>query len=283
MPVRTLVVKEASPEHLSWRARIARAEKPVRDMFLAWVQDLQSQLTDSEIVRSLITRSTASIDHVLQAVTFRPQLGPIVEREAIREFEQTLRMVDHRLHVSLNIRDPNFAKAVADHEARLVREVTAETRRAIANMIDRGYRNGSHIDLVASEIRQSVGLTSRQAQAVMNFADGLTARGVAPDKVGERAIRYARQVRARRAQTIARTETARAAVLGRLQSYDQAAAHGLFDTAIAQLEWSAVQDDPTEICGQLDGQRVPLGETFDGLLPPAHPNCRCSVHLVLDR
>ena len=38
-----------------------------------------------------------------------------------------------------------------------------------------------------------------------------------------------------------------------------------------------------EICEPLDGQEAALDEPFDGGIfrPPAHPNCRCSVGLVI--
>jgi SPP1 gp7 family putative phage head morphogenesis protein len=279
--VRVHIVKEATPEQLGWRARIVSAERPLIAAFLLWVEQLHQQITDISVAHAVITRSTAAFDHVLQAVSFQPVLQPITLQEAERAFEDLIRDLQPSTRLSFDLHDPHFDVAVRDHQARLVREVNRETRRAIANMIERGYRQGMHPYDVAPQIRAAVGLTSRQAQAVLNYGDAMTKRGVKPQTMVDRTMRYAERMRTRRARTIARTETARAAVTGRLESYEQAAARGLFDTATAELEWSAVQDDPTEICAKLHGTRVPFGSTFDGLLPPAHPNCRCAVHLVL--
>lgn len=274
--------KEASPEHLSWRARIAAAEPAIIRTFLKWVTDLQAQVTETDISNALITRSAGIFDQVLRAVTFAPNLAPIAEHEAEREFD---RIIDAGRNIgiglSFDLHDPNFARAVQDHQAALVRDVTKETRRAIANIVERGYRSGTPTRDLAPLIKDTIGLTARQAQAVVTYAESQSRLGIRPDIVSDRAIRYSRRLRARRALTIARTETARAAVQGRLASYDQAAGRGLFDTSTAELEWGAVQDDPLEICAQLNGTRVPFGSTFDGLLPPAHPCCRCEVHLVL--
>lgn len=281
MPTIVYIAKEATPEQLGWRARIAAAEKPLIGSVLAWVASLHAAIDEAEITRAVITRSHTALDHVLQAITFSPDLATPTVAEAEREFARIAG--GHGMRLSFDLRDPNFTTAVQEHEARLVREVTTETRRAIAAMIDRGYRNGTHTLDVAREIREAVGLTSRQAQAVLNYADAQRKLGVRPDVVADRAMRYAARMRTRRAQTIARTETARAQVQGRLQSYQQAADKGLFDVATAELVWSSVQTDPTEICAILDGERVPFGETFNGLLPPAHPACRCSVHLDLSR
>lgn len=283
MTVRVIVAKETTPEQLGWRARIAANEGPVASGFLTWIAELQAQIQVEQITAALASRATSAFDHVLQAVAWRPQLVPAAAHEAEVTLDSLLKEIRPGLRMSFDLHDPNFTVAVERHQAALVREVTAETRRAIGNMIDRGYRQGWHPDVVAREIRAAVGLTARQAQAVLTFADAQAKRGVAPERVADRAMRYAGQLRTRRAKTIARTETARASVLGRLASYEQAADRGLFDRATAELEWSAVQQDPEEICGQLDGTRVPFGQSFDGLLPPAHPCCRCSVHLVLPR
>lgn len=281
MPTVAYIRKAASPEQLSWRARLAAAEKPLIAAFAAWVIELQAAITDSQIAHAILTRGTAVFDHVVQAVAFEPELATVTGDEAVREFEQLARRLTPGLRLSFNLHDPNFTVAVQAHQARLVREVADETRRSIANMIERGYRDGTSVHDVAPQIRQAVGLTARQGQAVLNYRAAQVVRGANAETVAARTDRYAAEMLRRRGLTIARTETARAATAGRLASYDQAASDGLFDPATAELEWSSVQDDPNEMCAELDGQRVPMGEDFDGLLPPAHPCCRCSVFLVL--
>lgn len=252
--------------------------------FLDWVARLHGALTDAEIAQAVVTGSTSIGAQVVQAVpVFSPGTGSIAEREAQAAAAELERQVGASMRLTLTMRDPNFARAAEEHEARLVREVTAETRRGISNTIVRAYRQGLHPYDVAPTIRGTVGLTARQANAVLTYSESLRKKGVRPDVVSEQALRYAARMRARRAKTIARTETVRAATMGRLASYDHAAASGLFDMALAEIEWSSVQADPMEICAQLNGTRVPLGATFDGLLPPAHPNCRCAVHLVIGK
>jgi SPP1 gp7 family putative phage head morphogenesis protein len=274
--------KEATPtpDQRTWRARIARNEKPLIAAFLAWVDRLHEQLTDNVLANAVIHRSAGMLDHILQAVAFQPVLYPVAVEEAERAFNDVAHLNPY-LHLSFNLHNPNFDRMVQAEQARLVREVTTETRRAIANVVSRGYASGVHPYVLAPQIREVVGLTSRQANAVMNFAEGQRKLGRSPDRVAASAMRYAGKMRTARAKSIGRTETARAMVAAKQASWLDAGRQGLFNVATAEIRWSAVQDDPTEICAQLDGTTVPLGSTFNGLLPPAHPNCRCDVALVL--
>lgn len=285
MPAQLRVVKAATPDDVSWRARITRNEKGLLRLFLAWVGDLRGAIGDTQLAQAVITGATTAFDHVLQAVTFQPMtaLEPVSVDEAVREFDRLVHEIDASLQVALNLRDQNFQTAIDQQGAALVREVTVETRRAIRNVIGRAYRDGLHPFTTVPELRQLVGLTSRQAQAVLNFRAAQEKLGVKPEVIAQRTIRYADRMLTRRAQTIARTETAKAQTAGRLEGWRQAAGNGLFNYGIAEMEWSSVQQDPTEICARLDGSRVPLGSTWPGGLLPgdAHPNCRCAPVLIL--
>lgn len=81
-----------------------------------------------------------------------------------------------------------------------------------------------------------------------------------------------------RAQTVARTETAKADVAGNLNAYRES---GQVDSK----QWLTASDCCDE-CQELDGVIVALDDDFpddggDG--PPLHPNCRCDVLPVLSQ
>jgi len=86
-----------------------------------------------------------------------------------------------------------------------------------------------------------------------------------------------------RAEMIARTETNRAANVGRLQGFQKAGVKG-------KKVFSAHIDDRTSpICKRLDGQKVDINEPFkdpngewEGMNPPVHVNCRSSWTLELE-
>jgi SPP1 gp7 family putative phage head morphogenesis protein len=77
-----------------------------------------------------------------------------------------------------------------------------------------------------------------------------------------------------RAKAIAHTESIRAFSAGRLEVARQVGAQG--------KEWSAV-GGACPICAPLDGQVVALDKSFSGgpFVPPAHPNCRCIIRIVM--
>ncbi len=80
---------------------------------------------------------------------------------------------------------------------------------------------------------------------------------------------------AARAEMIARTETATAAEAGNVLAWQESG-------VVSGIEW-ALGPDPCEICQDLSGKVVPLGEEFaPGIMhPPAHPNCVCAGIPVL--
>lgn len=75
---------------------------------------------------------------------------------------------------------------------------------------------------------------------------------------------------ARRAQTIAQTETTRAAAEGTRRSYEQSG-------VVQEMEWRGANDErQCVICGPRVGRRAPLNHPMvDGVTIPAHTNCRC--------
>lgn len=79
-----------------------------------------------------------------------------------------------------------------------------------------------------------------------------------------------------RAETIARTETARADVQGNLAGYRAA--------GVGRKQWLTAPECCDE-CQELDGEIVGLDEDFPrggGSGAPLHPNCRCDLLPVID-
>lgn len=160
--------------------------------------------------------------------------------------------------------------------ARLVTDVTRDAQAAIRTVVADGLANGVSPSETARLIRSSIGLTERDAAAVMKRQLELLSQGVT--NATERAEKYAAKLTRRRAQTIARTETMRAANEGQLQLWAQAKGAGLLNRD-AKKVW--ITSDPCPICEELEGEEVGIEEEFSiGADPPAHPNCRCTVGLV---
>ena len=80
----------------------------------------------------------------------------------------------------------------------------------------------------------------------------------------------------RRAATIAATEVTRAYAQGSIEAYKAS-------EVVERISWQTANDERVcPVCGPLQGKKAPLGGDFGGLLPPAHPSCRCWILGVID-
>lgn len=180
--------------------------------------------------------------------------------------------------MAFDVANPEAIAWAETRAAQLVTDVTTEARAAIRTVVSEGFGQGIPVREQAKLIRASVGLTERDAGAVMKRQLKMLADGVDPVKATARAEKYANKLLRARAQTIARTESMRAANEGQLQLWRQAQDKGLL-SAEAQKVW--ITADPCPICAPLEGETVGVNESFSiGTDPPAHPRCRCTIGLV---
>lgn len=234
--------------------------------------------------------------------------------------------------------NPEAIRWARQRAAFLVREVNAQTRAAIREIIAQAFADGIPARRAATMIRNiPVGLTQHQSKAVTNLAKSLqdaalradalgrpvtvsygdhqvrvparrvvidgerrvvntiTRRsrvrvppgGLSADRMAQIQKRYAERLRRARALNIARTESINAVRAGQQQSWKQNVEAGLLRGTERQ-RWSSTNDERRcEICWQLEGQEVALGEVFESSFvgpldgPTAHPQCRCVVTLVV--
>lgn len=176
-------------------------------------------------------------------------------------------------------------QAAETQVATLVRQISLEQQLAIREAVARAMRGLQSAETTASHVRQVIGLTSRMDAALARARETLTAGGLRPAVV-ERQIARRRAVLLReRAETIARTETIRAASLGQEAAWKAAQANGRL-SVVSVKRWSVTADDRLcPICAPYEGQTAPVGGLFpNGTAgPPAHPRCRCTMGLVRER
>ena len=235
----------------------------------------------------------AAIDAIRWDVgdTFLKSILPREIRDAYElAAEQTVARLD-KIGVSYsfnltNPRAPEFARA---HAAELIAEFQASSKDGIARLIERAFTEGIPVNKLSRLIvEDGIGLTERQARAVLNFRRRLernTELDLTDAALNAKVDRYAAGLLRYRSETIARTEVIRASREGTQEAWRQAIDEGLIDTGRYGQMWDAVEDSrqaDDDVCPDLNGQIVPFGgqfvidgEAYDG--PPAHPNCRCSL------
>lgn len=183
-----------------------------------------------------------------------------------------------RFRMAFDELNPEVLAWVEAHSVVLVTNVSESIREAIRALVAEGFSEGIAPRELARLIRGAIGLTQRDALAVVRRHHKMIADGVSYAKARESDEKYAAKLLRRRALNIARTETMAASNEGQQQLWNQARSAGLLSTDVKKT-W--ITADPCPICAALDGETVSMNGDFSiGSNPPAHPNCRCTIALV---
>jgi len=198
--------------------------------------------------------------------------------------------------------DATYHEAISWAEtraARLVTEMTAESRAAIRSVVKRIFAENITVANGAKLIKNIVGLTGAQANAVVNLHQKILQNpgakilaGRTPIRVPQAGMsaqrletvleRYADKLHRSRAMNIARTETIAAANEGQSLLWKQAIDRGDLPKNVKH-EWIASMSERTcPVCSGMNGEIVVVGTPFSAGMtnPPAHPMCRCTTGLV---
>ncbi len=191
--------------------------------------------------------------------------------------------------LQFNTTNPIAVDWASTRAGNLIVEVTTEQVQTVRSVIAKGITSGKNPKVVATEVRNSIGLHQRYATAVERFRERqlttMIARhprtpiSVLQGRADKRAASYADRLRRARAKTISRTEMLRAANEGQRQAWQQAVEAGELEVTNAQREYIATLGGHT-ICDDQDGILIPWdGEFPVAGDPPIHPNCGCTFAL----
>jgi len=170
------------------------------------------------------------------------------------------------IEARFDVLNPRSVAWAEKHCAKLVREVTNETKKGIKEIIRRGIKEGKAMPRIAKEIRPLIGLTKRDMFAIVHFEERLIMERpeLSQREIDRRVDVYSRRKHRRRADMISRTESAFAQSEGTLQGYREA--------GIEKVEWLAAADCCEE-CGALNGKTFKVEEASG--MQPVHPLGRC--------
>jgi hypothetical protein len=183
--------------------------------------------------------------------------------------------------LSFNLTNPAAVAWTERNAARLVREITDESKAAIRSFIGEAMRGNYTVDSTARQLRAIVGLTERQERAVWKFREDLiTNMGKTEVEALRLAEEYAYGLRAHRAVVIARTEILRGEASGQQLLWDQGIAAGQLGKDRLEKAWAVANDERLcERCAPMDGVAVGIDEPWivDGeehMIPNTlHPQC----------
>ena len=159
---------------------------------LVYLEQAWAESTDAGL-RDPLRRSMQAI--VTQgAIASQPALAAVLPRSA-------------RLAVTFDEANPLVLTYVREHSATLIRGIGDETRQAIRAMLVQNMQAGRSWQSLVPELQTMLGVTVKQADALVALRTRLLAEGMREDPVSRLVDAKARQYKRLRARTIARHES----------------------------------------------------------------------------
>jgi hypothetical protein len=281
------------------------ATRQIRRAFLEAVKKIEDRIDVRHLTELLRAgRVQVAVDYVnlqLQEAGFR-QLANTVSNallvSGLAAAEALTRGVPTEIEFTFGLTNPKTIEYLRTAEANLIREATRQTQAAVMTVIRDGVTAGRNPLDVARDIKQFIGLTDRQTQAVLNYRRALETRDSAalqrmlrdrrfdptvraaiandtplkPAQIDKMVERYRQRYLKYRAETIARTEAIRAVNKGNQLLWQQAVDDGKVEVGKIRRKWIYTHDLKTRHAHRtipgLNPDGVGLNEPFQSALGP---------------
>lgn len=289
---------ELPPQQFNWLHHIAdESRQQVIDNFLEAVKKAKSGIGREALIAAVEAGDTEavikalSLDRDLEA-SLKPLLTEPLENVFIAAGRMAPGMTvpsGARISMRFDLTNPHALDFIRDYDFGLIREVSQETRDAVRLVVRDAFETGGHPTEQARRIVDFIGLTKKQAQAVLNYRDALEMEERPAEQVARMVEKYRLKMLKLRATNIARTETIRAANAAQQVAWKQAIDNRHLDAGTARQQWLVTPDDRLcilcEAVPDLNPGGVRIGEPFITplgpiLYPPLHPQCRCVANLI---
>jgi hypothetical protein len=276
---------------LAYRTRILSELSPeLKRAFLKAVAETIGETTLRAVAEAIEANDLAAAADAIPwgrvgEAMLRGELPPILRSglEASGRTSANLLLGDLKLPeraFSFDVTTEGAVSWVRTRAGLFIQDVSQKNLATLRAILEAGVREATSPTDLARLIRDGklIGLTERDARAVLNFRKRLIRDETRKDAIAELSARYSRRLLNARAEGIARSEIIRAHAEGQRETWRQAKAEGLIgDEAVRR--WVAV--DPCEICAPMEGETAPVGGFFKGRLEPGevHPRCECMAVL----
>ena len=268
---------------------LAAAAISFRRRFLETVQQITDSVTLAQLEDLL---SAGRYDEALVVAEIAAaNLGTAYSMSFLASADDTMRFIANSINVIVNFDRTNEGAVdmMRRNQLRLVREFTREQRLATRYAMVEGIAQGLNPRQQALLFRQTLGLTRRQAQAVLNYRRLLEAgdaaalqralrdrrfdpsvraavsgeRPLTSDQVDRMVARYRERYIRYRSEVIARTEALRSVHEGAQEAYRQAISEGVLDADELVQEWITATDERVRNSHSfMHGQQRPIGQPF---------------------
>lgn len=261
------------------RELLAREGPRIRQRFRRVMQRVKDRATIAELENALaegrIAEVLADVEAAAEVIATRVEA---VHLAVAHEVADVLSASLDKL-VTYNATNPRAVEVLQRNRIRLVQGLTDQQREVILDVLQAGVTNGTPPREQARAIRDTLGLTPKQAQAVTAYrarletpdpapepsADGAAAppKGRDPAQVDRMVERFANRQLQIRAEALARTEAKAAVHEGMEQGYQQAVDAGTLPADQLEQKWHAGVPPRTRAWhAVMNGQTRPWGERF---------------------
>lgn len=321
-------IRKDSAAQRELEAMIAKLEGRVKRAFEAFVRDVKSDEVFKEIVRllkeGLVDDALRIVDsYVMRIGNTLPDLFRTAGDTEILTLTSTLGAGAGRIALSFNPGNPRAAELMRSAQLRFIVEFTEEQRAATREALTNALVRGANPREAALTFRESIGLTRYQQGVVANYRrlleegnaealqrnlrdrrfDPSVRRAVRGEPLSAELIdrmveRYRARFLALRAETIARTETARVQNIAREEAARQTMEMIGFEESLFERTWRSSSDKRVRDTHRaLNGQTIvgfeavfvsPSGALLRFPGDPEAPieetiNCRCVVTLNIKK
>jgi hypothetical protein len=298
----------------------SQMEPMLRAAFLAAVDATKGTIAEDDLAKAL---ETGDVNRVLAVLALDKNMVAALNGTGIPDGVESLRSalqatavsggiaavdaLPSRVSVGLSfdLKSLDAQSFLEGYAFPLIREISDNTREGIRGVVLDAFKEGGHPFEQARRIRDMIGLTANQNDAVMNYRAALMDTGSAlrdsltrslrdgrfdptilraarnnasltQIQVDKMTGRYYERFINYRAKNIARTESLRASNQGQRAAWGQAVKQGYLPKD-QEREWEVSGDEATcPICSALDGEVRGLDEEFDdGIMDPPDPHPSC--------
>ena len=278
---------------------LTKREKEIYTIYSNAFNSVRNQLGDQKVLRDILDalkmNSASGVNNAINWRTFLESLSntaPTLAQQIAEVANLHSKVLPKKLRYEYNFeaKDPRAIAWAQTQAGKRIQGITIETQQAVANMIADGLRTKLTREEIIAQLRQTVGLDKRQSKALGNFymkrlekylEDGLTYEEAAK-KAEKDGVRYRTRLVKQRAIRIARTEISAAANAGRYLSWEEADARGLLPPDSKKRWLTNIDERTCPVCQPMNGTLIAWEATFStgDIMPPAHPNCRCTSVIV---
>lgn len=253
------------------------------------IQNARARVKSESLREAIRMRSTDAIVASVPMEPLRGIMNPIdtVFRDRM-VWSATKQGEAFNVRRAFSVVDPEVIRYAGLQAGALVTRMTQEQLASLRGAIVDAVAGQFTVDDTAKIIRSSIGLTDRYRKAVerryrlvkQSLINTGQAERAAADAAERAASKYADRLVRSRARTIARTEINTAQNYGKQIGWEAAYGEGAMSPNTMK-QWQ-IASGACDICAPYSGIRVPVMQPFPtgDLMPPAHPNCRCTANIV---